>query len=235
MPDWPGRPPGGGGGSPPGGSVGQIQFNAGGSSFGGYTGTQVTALLDLFSTTTTTKGLVPGSNNVGTTNFLRADGAWAVPPGGGGGGATPFSVQTSIVGNPASTAETTLLSYTLPANSVSTLHKGLKISAAGFWGSDSRQAAIRVYFGSFVFSLLNVAIDGTFWAAEIIAILSAVGPTREMIIATGHASFPVVPLGVTNATVDMTAPVLINVTGQGPGAAIANEAVCYQLVVEPIL
>lgn len=45
------------------------------------TATQVTALLDVF--TTTLKGLAPASGG-GTTNFLRADGTWAAPPGGGG-------------------------------------------------------------------------------------------------------------------------------------------------------
>lgn len=45
------------------------------------TGTQVTALLDNF--TSVLKGLAPASGG-GTTNFLRADGTWAAPPGGGG-------------------------------------------------------------------------------------------------------------------------------------------------------
>lgn len=48
------------------------------------TGTQVTTILDLFSTTTTTKGLVPGSNNVGATYYLDASGTWSIPAGGGG-------------------------------------------------------------------------------------------------------------------------------------------------------
>lgn len=43
------------------------------------TGTQVTALLNAF--TTTLKGLAPASGG-GTTNFLRADGTWAAPAGG---------------------------------------------------------------------------------------------------------------------------------------------------------
>jgi hypothetical protein len=46
------------------------------------TGTQVTALLDAFSSAA--KGLAPASGG-GTTNFLRADGTWAAPAGGGGG------------------------------------------------------------------------------------------------------------------------------------------------------
>ena len=42
---------------------------------------QVTALLNLF--TSTLQGLVPASGG-GTTTYLRADGSWATPPGGGG-------------------------------------------------------------------------------------------------------------------------------------------------------
>lgn len=45
------------------------------------TGTEVTALLDTF--TSGAKGLVPASGG-GTANFLRADGTFAAPPGGGG-------------------------------------------------------------------------------------------------------------------------------------------------------
>lgn len=44
------------------------------------TGTQVTALLDTFSSSA--KGLTPASGG-GTSNFLRADGNWAAPSGGG--------------------------------------------------------------------------------------------------------------------------------------------------------
>lgn len=46
------------------------------------TGTQATALLDVF--TSAAKGLTPASGG-GSTNFLRADGTWAAPAGGGGG------------------------------------------------------------------------------------------------------------------------------------------------------
>jgi hypothetical protein len=45
------------------------------------TGTQATTLLDTF--TSSLKGLAPASGG-GTTNFLRADGTWDVPPGSGG-------------------------------------------------------------------------------------------------------------------------------------------------------
>ncbi len=63
---------GGGGGGSPGGPNLSIQYNNGGS-FGGYTITQLTALLNLFSIGS--QGLVPASGG-GTVNFLRADGTW---------------------------------------------------------------------------------------------------------------------------------------------------------------
>jgi hypothetical protein len=55
------------------------------------TAAQVTAMLNLFSTSA--KGLVPQAP-AGTTNFLRSDGTWAVPPGGAGGGGGGDPIQT---------------------------------------------------------------------------------------------------------------------------------------------
>lgn len=63
---------------------------------------QITALLNTF--TPSLAGTVPASGG-GTTNFLRADGTWAAPPGGGGGIAGPgttvsgyFPTWTSTTG-----------------------------------------------------------------------------------------------------------------------------------------
>jgi hypothetical protein len=43
------------------------------------TATQVTAMLNTFSTTTTTQGLVKGSNSVGNRYYLDADNNWSIP------------------------------------------------------------------------------------------------------------------------------------------------------------
>ena len=56
-------------------------------------GAAVTAL-DLF--TTSVRGVVPGSGG-GTTNFLRADGTWAAPPGASGGDAWGDPVDADII------------------------------------------------------------------------------------------------------------------------------------------
>lgn len=71
--------------------------NSGGSAAPSeLTGTNVTAMLDTFSTTSTTKGLVPGSNSVGNTYYLRADGTWAVPASGGGGVSAADAIAYAI-------------------------------------------------------------------------------------------------------------------------------------------
>lgn len=79
------------------------------------TGTQATALLDTF--TSTLKGLAPLSGG-GTTNYLRADGTWAAPPGTGG---VSFANPTASVGLTAvnGVATSAMRSDAAPALSVS--------------------------------------------------------------------------------------------------------------------
>jgi len=77
------------------------------------TGTQVTTLLDTF--TSSLKGLAPASGG-GTSNFLRADGTWAAPAGGGGGDVTVLDVDNAQTGPSNSTTETAVYSYTLPTD-----------------------------------------------------------------------------------------------------------------------
>src|SRR6266699_2766198 len=65
--------------------------------------------LDLF--TGTNPGVVPPSGG-GTTNFLRADGIWAAPPGGGGGVSGPGSSVVNDIAVWNNTAGTLLADMT---------------------------------------------------------------------------------------------------------------------------
>ena len=84
------------------------------------TGTQATALLDVF--TSVAKGLAPASGG-GTTNFLRADGSWAAPSGGGGGALTintRTANYTLVLGDAGAYVRMNLVganTLTVPANS----------------------------------------------------------------------------------------------------------------------
>lgn len=66
------------------------------------TGTQLTTLLDIF--TSSLKGLAPASGG-GTTNFLRADGTWAAPPGGGAGSGDALTSSSLAQFAPTTSAE----------------------------------------------------------------------------------------------------------------------------------
>lgn len=78
--------------------------NSGGSSTPqNLTGTELTSLLDLFDTSTTTKGLVPGSNGA-ISNFLRGDGTWAST--GGSGSVTNIATNNGVTGGPITTTGT---------------------------------------------------------------------------------------------------------------------------------
>jgi len=77
-----------------GGTTGNFQVNNSGV-LSENTPTQVTAALNQF--TNVLKGVVPGSGG-GTTNFLRADATWAVPPGGGSGTGWPNTINVADFG-----------------------------------------------------------------------------------------------------------------------------------------
>ena len=93
---------------------------AGRAVLGAATATAQTALFDVF--TSALKGLAPASGG-GTTNFLRADGTWAAPPGGGGSsltvqdeGSTLSTAVTSLnfVGAGVTATGTTAVTVTIP-------------------------------------------------------------------------------------------------------------------------
>lgn len=93
-------------------SNGFVYTSGGDGTLGEYTGTQATAQLDLFSTSTTTKGLVPGSNSVGATYYLDGSGSWSVPPGGVSATGTPVDNQFAVWTNATTLEGTTSASIT---------------------------------------------------------------------------------------------------------------------------
>lgn len=105
------------------------------------TGTQATTLLDVF--TSAAKGLAPASGG-GSTNFLRADGTWAVPAGGGGGvSATSFfngTGSTLTKGAPVCLAAYNVGSTT-PGMAAADANAGGFMPCIGILGADCLNAA----------------------------------------------------------------------------------------------
>lgn len=89
------------------------------------TATEATSLLDLFSSTL--KGLTPASGG-GTTNFLRADGIWAAPPGGGGSALTIQDEGNTL------TAGATLIDFTGPGVTATATGTSVTVTISGGGG-----------------------------------------------------------------------------------------------------
>lgn len=117
--------------------------------------TEVTAMLNLFSPSTGTKGLVPGSNGVGATYYLDATGAWSVPPGGGGTTTFALTIGSGLSGTAATfngSAAVTVSLNTGNANTwtaLQTFESNIWLGAAGgsagsarFRGSTSGYVAL---------------------------------------------------------------------------------------------
>lgn len=93
-------------------ATGFLQGN--GTAITGLTATQVTADLNLF--TSSLQGLVPGSGG-GTTNFLRADGTWATPASGSGTvTSVTFTGDGTVLSSTPSSAVTTSGTLTATLN-----------------------------------------------------------------------------------------------------------------------
>ncbi len=113
------------------------------------TGTQVTALLDVFNTT---KGLVPGVTS-NTTQYLRADGTFAVPPGATSGTVTSVAVTTAngVSGTVTNSTTTPAISLTLGAITPASVASTGTISGTNLSGTntgDETSATIKTKLGT---------------------------------------------------------------------------------------
>jgi len=125
-------------------------------------------------------GIVPIANlGTGTpdgTKFLRDDGVFAVPAGGGGGGGgtsvsltQSLSTSTTSVSVSNTVAETTLWSYTVPADTLST-NRTIRITANGNYtnisGSSKKLTFFFYYGGTATTNLIAKATSSTIASAS---------------------------------------------------------------------
>lgn len=128
-----------------------------------------------------------GSGTPDTTTFLRGDQSWAVPSGSGAGiyalvysKTLDTSITTATISN--STAETTIYTYNLPANTLST-NKILKIVVAGTYLNNSggnKTVTIRMKYGAttvITATTGNIATSATVGQFTYTFYLIAVGAT----------------------------------------------------------
>jgi hypothetical protein len=164
-----------------------------------------------------------------------------IPMGSSGFGATGIgtaSIQVGAVGTPASTVESTLFSYTLPANALDTNGQYLMIEAWGQWALNTHGKTSRLKFGATVIDIAEwdsgsnpATIRGWWLRAKVIRL----GATSQQ--ADGWSVYPTstgvingisVPRTLPAAT--LSGPVVIAVTGEND-VATANDIVGFGLQV----
>jgi hypothetical protein len=204
--------------------------------FTALTATTATAALNLFSSTL--QGLVPFSGG-GTTNFLRADGTWAVPPGSGPGGSA-FNTITGGTNTTAAMIVGSGATLTTTGNGVITASSMLgvtnalaPVSAGGcgmtFTGTDETsllQACINATSGSgrTIWFPVGVTLisDTILWNKDNVTFMGSGGFTDTGLCYPG--STPGACLGSTifRATTGMATKVMFNIDGTGTTRGFVN-------------
>lgn len=140
-----------------------------------------------------------------------------------------LSVNTTSTGNGADTTEDTLLTFSLPASTLSAVKKGLKIRAWGNTGANADNKTMRLYFGSEVIASPTAATNAKGWELELEVYKT--GSSTQAVFGWGQVdTTAITPLITTGAETD-TAAITIKVTGQA-GTGNANDIVAKGLIVE---
>lgn len=161
--------------------------------------------------------------------LIGTTGGGIIPMGTSGSGATPIgvaSLQVGAVGTPASTVETTLFTYTLPANALVTNGQSVRITAwAGTTSGVTRNRTYRTYFGSTVLDTTVENNPTTIIGFGGVVIRTGAATQSARYGRNGSA------IEITSPTQTLTNPVVIKLTGQN-SAGVANDIIGYGLMIE---
>jgi hypothetical protein len=141
-------------------------------------------------------------------------------------GGTLFTSTTAAATT--GTAEETLMSYTMPANTLAVNGRGVRITAWGSTAANVNAKMIKVYFGTSVPAVITTSSSGAAWRAT--AYMTRTGAAAqtswgEILVSASAAAY-----GAFTATEALTSTVLIKVTGTT--ATAAGDATATGFMVE---
>jgi len=168
--------------------------------------------------------------DAGTNKLLTTPGTQTTDRAGIGG---QLSINTTQVGTDADTNEKTLMSYSLPANSLINDGDGIEIIAWGQTSANTNLKTILVkWAGLPIFGQGPTAANNQFWYA-IITIYRTAASAQDLYSPFGQWNGAGVPGSFTTDTEDLTTASLIEVIGEN-GTAVANDIICHGLQVKYI-
>jgi hypothetical protein len=165
-------------------------------------------------------------------------GRWAITPaiaaGNGGSTINPeglLSANLTSTGTAAGTAEQTLLTFSLPAKTLSAAKKGVKIKAWGVTAANANNKTMKLYFGAAVITTLTAATNNKGWELELEVYKT--GSSTQVVFGKGQVDTTNVTALVTTGTETDTAAIVIKVTGTD-GTDSAGDIVAKGLTVEMV-
>ncbi len=143
-----------------------------------------------------------------------------------------LEINTTLTGTDADTLEKILITYTLPANTLSVNNKGLKITAWGNTAINGNIKTIKTHFGNVIINdSLARAQNNVRWMQTSLIFRTGAGAQD------GHSHYlanNLVPLTKqTTPAMDETNDIIIKVTGKND-VAVANDIVAHGMMVEII-
>jgi len=159
-----------------------------------------------------------------------------LPAGGGTATYTPsgaLTVNTTQAGTPASTAETDLWTYSLPANTLNANNKGVRITVFGTTAANGNAKTVRLYFGGTVIGDRGTSIFGTGGSWRYESEVIRTGASAQLAVGAAVYNGATQGVDVTTPAGDTTGAIVIKVSGQN-GTAVANDIVFRGAVVEVI-
>ena len=168
--------------------------------------------------TLTNKTLTDSIHNAGTgTETLRPQGV--------------INVDTTAAGTTAVVTEETLITYSLPLNTLSANGGGVRVKVWGTTAANTNTKTVRLYFGTLVAASNDVttAPNALSWVLEYTAI--RIGATSEDVEGRGTIGANLQTTSFNNTAQDTGAAITIRVSGQN-GTATANDIVAEGLLVE---
>jgi hypothetical protein len=152
---------------------------------------------------------------------------------GGGSASGVLTVSTTSAGTPASTTETDLWTYSLPAGTLSADGRAVRITVVMSFGATANTKTPRVYFGSTVVHTFTSANSGgnVKFIVEVTrtGVSAQLGTSNQTAGGTGGTTGGVM---VTTPAADTTAAITIKASGQNDVAAAANDTVFKFALVE---
>lgn len=145
----------------------------------------------------------------------------------------PLKIDLTSTGNGADQTEDTLISYSIPANTMGANGvQGFRIKAWGTTAANGDNKTIKLYFGSALISSGVQTINAKNWFLELNVFRS--GTSTQVVVGEGQMDTTSITPTVTTATETETAAIVAKITGQETTASTANSIVAKALIVEAI-